>query len=622
MSRPTVIFLDYIEDMERAAPFIKKVCDKPRKSPLIIVSSNFDTRPLAECPASEVVYFDELLTREDYEFMDKEAFSLTRNWYTKLKAQEGITEYQGIQFGPLAEDKAQRLFSFVIKRAEIVLKIIKKYHPQEIILIGQNNKLRGLPVWIANELKVSSRFLRYRQKDGFAIEAAKKLCRCILDMTCDIIDYWARKAAVIRKPQKTILIDSRLYDELKDLSGDFSSLNGVSFIQFIKGKNARIRQRLIKTTKFLFVPILSDNSFRLPQISGIFLSYWRRLKRDRQFQKNFIYRNSAGWEIFKDIIGELIIYNFSRINKNTRFLLKLFKNTKPKLIVVRESLREEERTIVFAARQKGITSLVIQHGLLSEGTLFYTKRYPDKIALWGKAGMDWLKRHGNSETEFIITGKPLHDLHYFRKDYKKRREDLLSKIGADTGKDTILYLAACFKWGGDNLFYDVYDSPNAEYIALKPILDIARDFPDKQLVIKMHPSDQIDPEALRQSLNDYSNIFVARDDDIGTLIDNSSLVITSCFSSAALDAVILDKPLIALNLYKRKNLIPFAENGVALTVTRAADLPQAVKEIVNDKEIEKSFASNRQRFIEDYAYRVDGQATERVLKLIKEEIAK
>ena len=68
MSRPTVIFLDSIEDIKRAVPFIKKVCDRVKNSPLVIVSSNFDTRPLGECPASEVIYFDEFLTRESQKY--------------------------------------------------------------------------------------------------------------------------------------------------------------------------------------------------------------------------------------------------------------------------------------------------------------------------------------------------------------------------------------------------------------------------------------------------------------------------------------------------------------------------------------------------------------------------
>jgi hypothetical protein len=217
-----------------------------------------------------------------------------------------------------------------------------------------------------------------------------------------------------------------------------------------------------------------------------------------------------------------------------------------------------------------------------------------------------------------VTGKPAHDRLYPR---PKRGEDaageVLRRYGLDNGKDTVLYVPSYFKEAKRLL--SVYYPCDSEYISMDAILKAMSAFPDKQLIIKLHPFDGVDmKDFIDSKIKRRANTFVIKDADVISLMEASSLVIASLFSSAAMDAVILGKPLITLNIYRREDLVPFFDYGVALRATNSEELEKALRGISEDKDVRDMLASNRERFIKDYAYRMDGNSTGRVMDLIEE----
>ncbi len=61
-------------------------------------------------------------------------------------------------------------------------------------------------------------------------------------------------------------------------------------------------------------------------------------------------------------------------------------------------------------------------------------------------------------------------------------------------------------------------------------------------------------------------------------------------------ALLLQKPLVILNLLDRKYIIPFVESGVAEEVKTVEELPQRLSKTLNDKNLKLC----RERFIADY----------------------
>ena len=120
-----VIFLGYFNNLERARSPIRKICKQLEAKPPIVYR-NYDIKLLAASLGCESIYFDQLLTKEDYEFMNDYLFRLTRNWYRDLRESPGVTECNGIKLGELIQEDAARFFCSSIKDLEITLKIIKK----------------------------------------------------------------------------------------------------------------------------------------------------------------------------------------------------------------------------------------------------------------------------------------------------------------------------------------------------------------------------------------------------------------------------------------------------------------------------------------------------------------
>ena len=111
------------------------------------------------------------------------------------------------------------------------------------------------------------------------------------------------------------------------------------------------------------------------------------------------------------------------------------------------------------------------------------------------------------------------------------------------------------------------------------------------------------------------NSIVVRDINMYTLIYYSDLLIT-LDSTAALEAFLFKKPVITFNLTKRKDRVPYAQEGAALRAVRIQDLPMMIHVALHDVETQKKLKEAQDRFLYRYAYQLDGKAQERILKLL------
>jgi UDP-N-acetylglucosamine 2-epimerase len=84
----------------------------------------------------------------------------------------------------------------------------------------------------------------------------------------------------------------------------------------------------------------------------------------------------------------------------------------------------------------------------------------------------------------------------------------------------------------------------------------------------------------------------------------------------ALEAIVLKKPVVVVNLFKRPVLIPYVERGVAIGAYNADDIEGALKKALHDNDLKKKMDSARQSFINDFVSKIDGKAGERIMELI------
>lgn len=146
------------------------------------------------------------------------------------------------------------------------------------------------------------------------------------------------------------------------------------------------------------------------------------------------------------------------------------------------------------------------------------------------------------------------------------------------------------------------------------IIGAMSEFPEKQLVIKLHPSEKL--EEYREILDrTEQKVIICRDVDLYGLLQACELLMT-VHSTVALEAMILQKPVITVNLTGKPDVMPYAESGAALGVYRKEDLAPAINKALYDPEIREKMAGKREKFVYEHAYKLDGQATRRVADLI------
>ena len=84
--------------------------------------------------------------------------------------------------------------------------------------------------------------------------------------------------------------------------------------------------------------------------------------------------------------------------------------------------------------------------------------------------------------------------------------------------------------------------------------------------------------------------------------------------------MLLDKPLIDVDLTGEPYYNDYVEKNVALGVRKEEDLLPAIKSILENKEVKERLKKNRKKYIYEHAYKQDGKASERVLHLINKMI--
>lgn len=135
-----------------------------------------------------------------------------------------------------------------------------------------------------------------------------------------------------------------------------------------------------------------------------------------------------------------------------------------------------------------------------------------------------------------------------------------------------------------------------------------------QLVIKLHPGEDQQATLYRND-HSYVPIIAKGDQDLYKLLFVCDLMITKS-STSAVEAAIMDKPIIILNLSGTPDIVPYVENGIALGVYRKKDLAPTIEGVLSNAEVREKLARERKKFVNEYSYVQDGRASERVARLI------
>ncbi len=272
---------------------------------------------------------------------------------------------------------------------------------------------------------------------------------------------------------------------------------------------------------------------------------------------------------------------------------------KPKLLAVMNEITTLGNIAVHIAKQKGIKTLCIQHGAIGNDPGSFVPVSADKVAVWGNSSKEILMKEGTTEERIVITGAPQFD--NLKSINYNLTDEIINEIYLDKSKKYVLLTS-------QNL-------PNMKE-TVRHLCRALKSIPNVQLVIKTHPA-EYSTKKYKNIMKEFGIKGVVTKKYLYPLMKECSVMITIS-STTGLEALIMGKPLITINLSGKPDVMPYAESGAAIGIYKPENIMPALKSILEDQAVRKKLAKKAKMFIYEQCYKLDGKASERIVNLIKE----
>jgi UDP-N-acetylglucosamine 2-epimerase len=188
-------------------------------------------------------------------------------------------------------------------------------------------------------------------------------------------------------------------------------------------------------------------------------------------------------------------------------------------------------------------------------------------------------------------------------------KDSASEVRRDLGlgiEDRLIVLATQPSW------------PSHTEKMIRAVMLAMAEFPDVRLVLKIHPRESLETylRLLDNPRYAHCDVGVVADVDLHALLATSEVVVTA-FSNVALEAALLDKPVLTVNLTGESDPLPFAQNGVSAGARTRDEIIEQINSLLNDPMALHALRARRHRYMEHNSQLLDGQATKRVTELVQ-----
>jgi len=274
-------------------------------------------------------------------------------------------------------------------------------------------------------------------------------------------------------------------------------------------------------------------------------------------------------------------------------------------LLVSNDVTAYNRTLINAARAAGAVSLGIQHGL-GEANVHSQVR-TDTLAAWGPSSERWFKAHGNDGSRFVMTGNP-------RLDPLARR--LLNRgptsCTAPRAPGAPFTVLVCTGFVG---YHSTGASEMENLLMLGSVLEWARRRPDTFVLHKLHPGEE--PSHYREvsAALGWMDLRSVRDAVLYDLIDQSDVMVAA-YSTTVLEAAALGTPAVVLDAITKCHALPLDESPDITIASSVPELGAALDRIREGRNGSATADQLRRAFLDDYLFKLDGHATDRVAALL------
>lgn len=317
--------------------------------------------------------------------------------------------------------------------------------------------------------------------------------------------------------------------------------------------------------------------------------------------------NVLGFDI-SDVFNSKLktfVYFMMTARLYTDLSYKVLEDYQPRLlVVVDDTWAFNGKTLVEVAKTLGIKTLVFQHGMLLRDPAYH-RLNSDYCFVWGDSSFYHYVKSGIDKSRIKIVGAHILGL------YKKRvrnKSALAKKYSLSKNQRVILFTS-------QNVSRDISQAEK-DYTNWV-LFNTVKKFGDTKFVYRPHPIEK--KELLLKLFDGYRNKNFVLDDegDLEELIALSDVVVTVS-STTALDAIILGRPVVSLNVSSKTNLATYVADGAVLEATSGSELYDLVNRILKEDDFKNKVINNQRKFLKRYISKWGDDAKESSVKTLLE----
>jgi CDP-Glycerol:Poly(glycerophosphate) glycerophosphotransferase len=573
-----------------------------------------------------VFFLPELLSSEDIESTDRECLDFIQAVFFPDEEDKDPFLYKGIRLGYIIEHYLVPIFMRVFRDVLLALKAARHFEHDRMIVASSEDfpeaaraAFRGggmaFQSWSWGRpgrfFYVMRRFLAGMKNQWRAMPARDLIIEPFQNLIVIMGSFlWKQGMLLKGKPALAGYAKKWLFFSAEqhtcDIYEKMAGKPGWGFLKcgtFLRMRRTRLRK--LSPLEGSFRPFMAGRVFAA---FNHFLGVWFGLSGDDSFRARFKFLGVNYWPLVRRLIKYNVLISMPRHFLNYLVAEGAFRDHPRGILIIGADQPPYYRALVLAARQTGVKSMVIQHGVQA-GINGHQVIGADIYAGWGQRTVDWFKEYGKkgAAEKVSVTGAPRYD-HYAGAG-SRDRDEILKGLGLPAGKKLVLVLT---EWTQD---FSVSSTGMPDIRMVEAAINAAEEIGDIcHVVIKPHPSGDV--ELLRGLTEKKSGKVSLVEGHLDELLFAADLCV-SFYSTCVLEAMFFETPSIVFDSSDSVEYVPYVSMGAALGAKNREEMTRAMRALLFNLSRRAEIIAGQKRFIEYTAYKMDGKSAERVSMLIE-----
>jgi len=310
--------------------------------------------------------------------------------------------------------------------------------------------------------------------------------------------------------------------------------------------------------------------------------------------------SAAVWGVACQLLRENLMARASTVAAAIVLFDDIFARFLPDVLVAIPDNTPFGMAAVTVARRNMVPSLTALAGQIFDHPQ-YGFLYADSVAVNSDSAKEVYLRRGIPPNRVFVTGIAHYD------DTFRMAESLLKSRKESEFKVVV--------FATENL-------PLAETFGMiSPVASAALAIPQAVVVIRPHPREL--PSNYEDFVKRFGSdrITVDSTTPLLELLSKADVCVTG-FSNVAVEAMILKRPVICMNLAGKPDKLPYAQEGAALGVHHPDEVDPAITKALFDEETKKSLAERQTAFLKKQFHTTTGDASLEIARLVEKLAAK